>query len=86
MTFLRFLLETPDCNSRFVFLMQGLAVAVSIPILCVAYVMTHDPMAREGYSTTIGVLLSGGSLATLARGYNKRSVGDANTTPPDPKG
>lgn len=83
--FLKFLLTEPDANSRFVFLLQGIATAISIQILTVAYVMAHDPSARDGFATTLMVLLGGGSLANLAKGYSKRvSSGDAGcSTPPD---
>jgi len=83
MRFITLLLTTEHANSRFVYCTQGLAVATGILILIVAYVISHDPSQRDGYISMMMVLLGGGSLNTVARGYQKGKTGDTGpTTPP----
>lgn len=66
------LLNKPDAASRFVYICQGIAVAIGIVVVIASYVHLSDPVARDGYSMFIGVLLGGQSAATVAKGYSKR--------------
>lgn len=78
MGFMRFLLTTQDSNTRFVYLLQGSAIAVSILAVTWAFITTPDPVAREGFSTMMMALLGGGSLSTLVKGYSKRVGGSTD--------
>lgn len=66
------LLTLGDANSRFVYLCQGVATAIVILIVGVAFVATHDAVARDGFSTFMLAVLGGGSVGAVARGWQKK--------------
>jgi hypothetical protein len=83
MGFVNKLLTINDQNSRFVYLIQGIAVGISIVVLSAAFVMHPDPAAREGYVLYLGTLLGGGSLSSAVKGINKKMAGkgEADASP-----
>ncbi len=80
-SFINDLMTLPDAASRFGYLLQGIAVAIGILLVIASYVHLSDPVARDGYTTFIGVLLGGQSIVTVAKGYNK--VAEAKATKAD---
>ncbi len=77
--FIEDLLVLPDANSRFVYLCQGVATAIVILMVGLAFVLTHDAVARDGFSTFMGMLLGGGSVGAVARGWAKKAGVEAET-------
>ena len=71
--FINTLLTVPEANSRLVYLCQGVATALVIVCVGVAYVTAHDGGAREGYSTMMMALLGGGGLGSVCRGWAKNT-------------
>jgi hypothetical protein len=68
-------LETPEANSRLVFLVQGVCSAIATVILAVAYVVKEptNPLVSEGYVMLMATLLGGGSLLHGARALSKKA-------------
>jgi hypothetical protein len=90
--FLQQLLTVPDMNSRFVFLLQGVATVLLVAFLTVAFIVVKD---RTGFPTMVGAVagvLGGGAAAgryftkklSVDEGKDKMSVeqggNDANST------
>lgn len=63
----------PDVNSRLVFFLHGIVVAVGLLVLTVAFIFAK---AKEGYPYMVGTL--GGSAAATAAGrwMTKKGGGD----------
>lgn len=60
----KYLLETPDTNSRFVFLLHGVAASVGLVVLVVAF--TLSPTKGE-YPSMVMALSGGGAAAAIGR-------------------
>lgn len=76
---LKYLLEQPEANSRFVFLLHGVASAVGMMIVCVAYAIPKF-VGRELGPDMIMALASVTGVAALGRWATKR-VGPQNGGP-----
>ena len=77
--FIYCLMREDSTNSRFVYLMQGIATALVTLGVGVAYVLTKDSVARDGFSSMMIVLMGGGSVGSIARGWSKAKGVEADT-------
>jgi len=80
--FLRYLLETPDVNSRFVFLMHSAALCLCTIALCIAFIAAKN---KEPYPTMVLALSGGGTAAAaLGRGITKAGNWMSTNSQPEP--
>jgi len=77
--FIYCLMREDSTNSRFVYLLQGIAIAiVTLGVGC-AFILTKDSVARDGFSSMMVVLMGGGSVGSIARGWAKAKGTEADT-------
>jgi uncharacterized membrane protein YkvA (DUF1232 family) len=72
--FIKYLLSAPEANSRFVFLVQGVAAAICVIAVAVGFIVSPTDLAID----MVMALLGGGFVASLGRNLTKR-VGPQNT-------
>lgn len=68
--FMRYLLETSEANSRFVFLLQGITTALAVLIVTIQFVRVET--SPEGFVMMVATLLGGGAAIHMGRSMTKK--------------
>jgi hypothetical protein len=75
--FMKLLMERDEANSRFVFLLQGLAIAVSVVMVAAAFVKVET--TPDGFVMMMGTLLGGGTAIHFGRSVTKKLKGPTSS-------
>jgi len=80
--FFKYLLEQPDANSRFVYLVHSLGVTLAMLVLVGAFIFAKD---KTGYEAMVLAVAGGGGVAAGVARYATKKGGAEPTVVPTPQ-